>query len=140
MSWWLWLLLGFALLISELLFPSGFFLFFFGLAGLVLGTLTLVGLVVSFSFAWLLFFVISVGLSLLVRQSLNHSFKWSGDAAPLALEGDEVLIVEDISPGAVGGGELRGVNWRVRNGSGEAVIRGSRHCVMRVEGITLVIG
>ena len=39
MLWWAWLLVGFLLVVAELLTPGGFYLLFFGLAGVVVGLL-----------------------------------------------------------------------------------------------------
>jgi len=37
MPWWVWMLLGMALLVAELALPTDFFLFFFGLSALLVG-------------------------------------------------------------------------------------------------------
>ena len=39
MAWWLWVLLGFALVLCELLTPGGFFFLFFGLGAVAVGAL-----------------------------------------------------------------------------------------------------
>ena len=145
MTWWIWLILGVILLTTELLLPSGFFLFFFGVAGLFLATVIFLGLVVTFSVAILLFFAISFGLSWLVRRPLIEHFSWKGDGVTWALPGDEVETLEDIAPGFVGAGKLchivspQGLTWRVRNQSLSKLIQGSKHKIVRVEGITLIV-
>ena len=47
MLWWAWLLVGFLLVFAELLTPGGFYLLFFGLAGIVVGLLGLAGVVAA---------------------------------------------------------------------------------------------
>ena len=37
MAWWLWMLLGFALIVCELTTPGGFFFLFFGLGAVAVG-------------------------------------------------------------------------------------------------------
>ena len=37
MGWWLWMLLGFALIVCELTTPGGFFFLFFGLGAVAVG-------------------------------------------------------------------------------------------------------
>ena len=44
MSWWIWILLGLALLVVELVTPGGLFALFFGVAALCVAALALVGL------------------------------------------------------------------------------------------------
>ncbi len=39
MIWWYWMLLGLVLLGAEMVTPGGFYILFFGLAALVVGTL-----------------------------------------------------------------------------------------------------
>jgi len=43
MAWWLWLLVGLALLGIEMITPGGFFTIFFGVAALIVGVLTRFG-------------------------------------------------------------------------------------------------
>ena len=45
--------------------------------------------------------------------------------------------MDDLAPGAVGKAELRGSSWSVRTGAAEALARGQRCRVERVEGIVL---
>ena len=47
MQWWLWLAVGLALIVAELVTPSGFFIIFFGLGALAVGVLAAVGAVTS---------------------------------------------------------------------------------------------
>ncbi len=35
LAWWTWLIAGFALMFAELLLPTGFFLFFFGVGSVL---------------------------------------------------------------------------------------------------------
>ena len=60
MEWWLWAALGLLLAVGEVLTPGGFFVIFFGLAGLVVALLTLVGLGGALWFQILLFSIFSV--------------------------------------------------------------------------------
>ena len=39
MLWWVWILLGFLLLLAELLTPGGLYLLFFGVAAIIVGLL-----------------------------------------------------------------------------------------------------
>ena len=57
MAWWLWLLVGLALLGVEMLTPGGFFTIFFGVAAIVVGVLSRFGLAGPPWMQWLLFSV-----------------------------------------------------------------------------------
>jgi membrane protein implicated in regulation of membrane protease activity len=44
MDWWIWVLVGFACLVAEVVIPGGVVLLFFGAAALVLGAIVAAGL------------------------------------------------------------------------------------------------
>jgi membrane protein implicated in regulation of membrane protease activity len=139
MEWWLWLLVGLALLGVEILTPGGFFILFFGVAALVIGGLVGAGAVVAAWVQWLLFSVLSVASLLLFRERLLATFG-SGDAAgPRAapVVGETAVLTEDLAPGAVGRAELRGTSWSVRSRGQTLLERGRRCRVVEVDGLTL---
>ena len=70
MPWWGWILVGFLLLGGEMLTPGGFYLLFFGLAGIVVGLLGLGGIVLPAWGQWLLFSALSIGATLFFRKPL----------------------------------------------------------------------
>src|SRR4051812_34241543 len=47
-AWWVWLIAGVVLMVAELLLPSGFFLFLFGVGAVVTALLAATGLLSSF--------------------------------------------------------------------------------------------
>ena len=55
MIWWYWMLVGLVLLGAEMVTPGGFYILFFGLAALVVGTAAGVGHVQTEWLQWLLF-------------------------------------------------------------------------------------
>ena len=57
MVWWYWMVLGLALLGAEMTTPGGFYILFFGLSALVVGTLAGLDLVEADWLQWLLFSV-----------------------------------------------------------------------------------
>jgi membrane protein implicated in regulation of membrane protease activity len=65
MIWWYWMLLGLVLLGVEMVTPGGFYILFFGLAALIVGSLTNLRLTEAEWFRWLLFSGLAI-LSLLV--------------------------------------------------------------------------
>lgn len=138
MEWWFWIVLGLGLLVLELATPSGFFLFFFGLSGLIVGLLVLAGVPLEAWLQWILFTVFAIGLVALLRQKILGAFAGkSGEVDSLV--GQEVTIESPIAPGEIGNVSLRGAPWRAENVGASALTAGSRSQVVAVDGITLKI-
>ena len=138
MTWWAWVLLGLGLLGIEVMTPGGFFVLFFGLAALVVGALAGLGVSGPAWLQWLLFSLLSVSSLVLFRRRLVQRLRASGGAALTGgLIGDVAILLDDLPPGAVGKAELRGTAWSVRHDGPEALPRGQRCRVQRVEGLTL---
>ena len=135
----MWVLLGFALMLGEVVTPGGFFFLFFGVGGLVVGLLVWAGLGGPPWLQWLLFTVVSVGCLIPLRARLLR--RTQGDAGrPVdSLVGETAVASEDLAPGQVGKAELRGTTWSARNGSTRAIARGARSRVVRVDGLMLWI-
>jgi membrane protein implicated in regulation of membrane protease activity len=139
MAWWVWVLLGFALLGGEAITPGAFFFLFFGLGGVVVGLLAWLGLVESAAVQWLLFSVVSLVFLFPLRGRL---VRWIGSGEDVAkgvdaLVGQTAVLLDDLPPGEVGKAELRGSAWNARNADAQALRKGQRGKVMRVDGLTL---
>lgn len=135
MNWWLWALLGFALLLAELLTPGGFYLIFFG-AGALCTALLLLIFDIGLWMQLVLFSALSiVSLALLRRRLLAIR---SADLPDVdSLIGETAFALEDIPAEGFGKAELRGSAWSVRN-AGNTLIGKSQRCrVERVDGLTL---
>ena len=140
MSWWVWLLLGFSLLVLELLTPSGFFLFFFGLGALIVGLLVLAGALPMLSLQWVLFAAISAALLVFCRDFLiPFTGPRTGKTDSDSLEGVEFVLTELLAPGAESRAELRGTTWSVKNCGNSPLVAGTRVKVVRVNGLTLEV-
>ena len=139
MYWWLWIILGFGLLAAELLTPGGFFLFFFGIAGLLVGLLALVGLIEDPLLEWGLFSISAVASLLLFRRRLLDRVHRSRRGSIDSVEGEVAVLLEDLPTGAVGKAELRGTPWSVRALEPVPLVKGQRCLVERVDGLTLLI-
>lgn len=138
MDWWLWVLIGLALLGLELFTPGGFYVMFFGVGALLVGILTGVGAGGPLWLQWLLFSVFSIVLLLLFRGRLVAMTRSATpDRVVDSLEGEIATPLEDLAPGAVGKAELRGTAWSAHNGDTQPLTRGQRCRVARVDGLTL---
>jgi hypothetical protein len=138
---WLWAALGLVLAAGEVLTPGGFFVIFFGLAGLVVAVLVAVGLADALWFQILLFSIFSVISLLLFRNPL---LRWMARHTPKTVDvdslvGELAVASAAIPPGGAGAAQLRGSTWSARNGSQAAIAAGSRCRVTRVEGLVIWI-
>jgi hypothetical protein len=141
MIWWQWAVLGLVLAAAEILTPGGFFVIFFGLAGLIIAVLAAAGLAGALWLQILLFSVFSVVLLLLFRNPL---LRWMAKRVPArpevdTLVGESAIASGTIAPGAMGQAQLRGTVWNARNGTASAIPSGGRCRVVRVEGLVIWI-
>lgn len=137
MDWWMWMALGFVLLVLELATPSGFFIMFFGLGALTAGVLASVGLAESGLARWLIFTVASVGYLLVFRSTLQKRFQAPPPVDVDSLVGVLAVPQETLEPGGVGRVEVRGSMWSARN-LGAAVLNPGQRClVVSVDGLLL---
>ena len=117
MVWWYWMVLGLALLGAEMTTPGGFYIIFFGLSALLVGTLAGLEIVNADWLQWLLFSVIAVGSLLLFRGPLlarmNDGRKAHAEVDSLV--GEVVVPLEALPAGATGKAELRGTTWTAKN-------------------------
>jgi membrane protein implicated in regulation of membrane protease activity len=135
MIWWLWVLLGLALLVLEIATPGGLFALFFGVGALVVAPLAALG--VDPVWQWLAFTAVSVILLALLRSWLLERLGKAKAPEVDELVGQEVLLLQDIPAGGEGKAELRGTPWSARAASGIPLRAGQRCRVERIEGLTL---
>lgn len=141
MIWWYWMLLGLVLLGVEMATPGGFYILFFGLAALIVGSLAGLEIVQAEWFQWLLFSVLAI-LSLLVfRGPLLASLKKRDKDLPAVdtLAGESATPLEDLAVSGTGKAELRGTTWTAHNAGATPLVKGQRCKVERVEELTIWI-
>lgn len=141
MVWWYWMVLGLALLAAEMTTPGGFYILFFGLSALLVGTMAGLGIVELDWLQWLLFSVIAIG-SLLVfrgplmtRMSRGHQALADVDS----MVGEVAIPLEPLASGATGKAELRGTTWTAKNVGPTDLRKDQRGKVKNVDGLTLWI-
>ena len=141
MIWWYWMLLGLVLLGIEMVTPGGFYILFFGLAALIVGSLTVLGIAQPEWLQWLLFSGLAI-LSLLVfRGPLSAWLKKQDNDLPSvdSLAGESAIPLEDLAASGTGKAELRGTIWTAHNAGPSSLMKGQRCKVERVEGLTIWI-
>ena len=140
MVWWIWIVLGFALLLLELATPGGFYFVFFGASALIVGFLTALGVTTTDWVEWLLFSLGAIGATALFRRPLIQRFSASTLSREVdSLVGEMATALEGIQPGSWGKAELRGSSWKACNAGGEVLVSGQRCRVERVDGLSLFI-
>lgn len=139
MDWWLWVTGGLALMVLELVTPSGFFIMFFGLGALSVGVLARLGLVEAGWLQWLFFTLLSVGYLVVFRGRLQEMFQPPPPPPVDSLVGVLAVPQAAIEAGAVGRVEVRGSTWSARNVSPAAIATGQRCTVVSVDGLLLAV-
>ena len=141
MVWWYWMVLGLALLAAEMTTPGGFYILFFGLSALLVGTLAGLEIVNADWLQWLLFSVIAVGSLLVFRgplmARLSHGRESHADVDSMV--GEVAIPLEPLAAGATGKVEMRGTTWTAKNVGPTAFGKGQRGKVTNVDGLTLWI-
>jgi membrane protein implicated in regulation of membrane protease activity len=135
MAWWIWILVGIALLLVEMATPGGLFALFFGAGAIVTGGLAALGFgpVVQ----WIAFTVVSLVLVATVRRPVQERLARREGPPVEDLVGETAVLLDDVGAGATGRAELRGTPWAARIASGIPLKKGQRCKVERVEGLTL---
>jgi inner membrane protein len=141
MIWWYWMVLGLALLGAEMATPGGFYILFFGLSALIVGTLAGLDVVRTDWLQWLLFSVVAVGSLLIFRGPLLAKLGEGRTGQPEvdSMVGEVAILLEPLAAGTTGKAELRGTTWTAKNVGTGPLGKGQRGKVTRVEGLTLWI-
>ena len=137
MAWWIWVLGGLVLLVLEVATPGGFFAVFFAAGAILVGALKALGWDGPAWAEWLVFTALSVASLAFFRKPLMRRFSLSSGKPVDRMEGERALVTEDVAPGGVGKAEMRGASWTARTAGDQALAKGRRCLVERVEGLTL---
>ena len=140
MTWWYWLVLGLVLIALEMASAGGFYIIFFGVAGVAVALLASTGLVAAPWLQWLLFSVLSVISLLLFRNPIMRKLNLGTGADDIdTLAGETGTALDDMGAGANGHFELRGTTWSARNTGSTPLPRGQRCVVVRADRLTLLV-
>lgn len=138
MLWWHWMFVGLVLLGAELVTPGGFYILFFGLSALIVGSALGLGLALPDWTQWLLFSALAVLSLVLFRSRLLMMMKRAAPSGEVdTLIGEEAIALETIATGGIGKVELRGSAWSATNIGPREITKGERSRVERVDGLTL---
>lgn len=137
MSWWLWIVLGVALLVVEVTVDAAFWLLFIGIAAVIVGLGGWLGLTGPPAVQWLLFAVLSLALLYTLRGRLRALVLQRKGGPVEAVVGEEAVAITAIAAGASGKASLRGAEWNARNTGASDIPQGARVRVSRVDRLVL---
>lgn len=139
MPWWGWLVLGVALLATEMFFlDAQFYLVFLGVSAALVGLLALAGIVMPDWAQWLLFAALALIAMVSFRKRVYQLVRGRTGAVEERLTlGDRVVIPTRLEPGQTCRVEYRGSSWSARNVDQRAIDAGKEAVISHVDGLTL---
>lgn len=141
MPWWGWIVVGAALLGSELIADAQFYLVFLGVSAVAVGLIGLAGPQTPIWLQWLLFGGIAMASLMTFRGRLYNLIRAPAVEGEVrgGVLGERVVVQEAIGPGASGRAELRGSVWTAHNVGERALAEGAAARVERVEGLRIYV-
>jgi inner membrane protein len=136
MTWWIWILIGVALLAIEFA-SSTLHLGLFAVGALVVAILVGVGVDIPLWGQLAIFTGVSVFFLFFVRPTLVRKLKLHESRTVDSLVGEQAVALDEIGPAGLGKAEMRGSTWSARNVGETALMRGQRCVVAAVEGLVI---
>jgi membrane protein implicated in regulation of membrane protease activity len=136
MTWWIWVLIGFALLAIEFA-STTLHVAFFGLGGLFVALLVGLGWHGPLWAQLLVFTTFSLVALLLIRPPLMRKLKMNESKDVDTLIGENAIAMDDIAVHGFGKAEMRGSSWNAQNVGTATLTKGQRCTVESVEGLVI---
>lgn len=136
MSWWIWVLIGFALLAIEFA-STTLHVAFFGLGALFVALLVGLGWHGPLWAQLLVFTGFSLVALLLIRPPLMRKLKLNESKDVDTLVGEQAVAMDEIASQGFGKAEMRGSSWNAHNVGTSTLRKGQRCTVESVEGLTI---
>lgn len=138
MSWWIWVLAGFALLAIEMA-STTMHVGFFGLGAFIEGLLVSLGVGGPLWAQILTFTIVSLVLLFLIRPYVMRKMNLTETRVVDTLIGESAVAIDTMGPGVIGKAEMRGSTWTAINAGTNPLQPGQRARVERVDGLTIHI-
>lgn len=136
MTWWIWILIGVALLAIEFA-SSTLHLGLFAVGALVVAILVGLGVDIPLWGQLAVFTGVSVFFLFFVRPILVRKLKLHVTRTVDSLVGEQAVALDEIGPAGLGKAEMRGSTWSARNVGETALMRGQRCVVAAVDGLMI---
>jgi membrane protein implicated in regulation of membrane protease activity len=134
------MILGAVLFGAEMIaIDAQFYLVFLGVSAAIVGLLGLTGLVMPEWAQWLVFAVLSLISMFTFRRSVYEKIRGGALGFRDGVEGDFIVIQQELAPREQARANFRGSDWTVVNESAAAISAGTRARITRSEGLTLYI-
>ena len=136
MSWWIWVLVAFALLAIEFI-STTMHVGFFGGGALFVALLVAAGWDSGLAAQLLVFTASSVIALAVFRPLVVRKLKLNETKAVDTMVGEQATALEDIAVQERGRAEMRGSTWTAQNMGSQPLKKGERCTVDRVDGLLL---
>lgn len=136
MSWWIWILIGVALLAIEFA-SSTMHLGLFAVGALVVAILVGLGVDIPLWGQLVVFTGVSIFSLLFLRPIIVRKLRLHESRVVDSLVGEQAVALDEIGPAALGKAEMRGSTWSARNVGETALMRGQRCVVAAVDGLVI---
>jgi serine/threonine protein kinase/membrane protein implicated in regulation of membrane protease activity len=139
MPWPIWIMAGLMMMAVEVHFTRDFTLFCFGISALVVGLMTILG-VLGIWTQWISFAALSTALLFSAREWLRRKMlSRTGSEELENIIGQLAIPLDDLPAYGFGKAELRGTIWSAHNATHTQILHGQRCRVMKMNGLTLWI-
>jgi inner membrane protein len=136
MTWWIWILVGFALLAFEFV-STTMHIGLFAVGAFVVGILVGFGVPMPLWGQILIFTGVSLVALFLIRPILVRKLNLYRPNTVDTMIGEKATALDDIGVNDQGKAEMRGTSWNARNVGSTALARGQRCTVERIDGLVL---
>ncbi|MDQ3283656.1 MAG: NfeD family protein [Acidobacteriota bacterium] len=136
MVWWIWVLIGFALLAVEFA-TTTMHVGFFAVGAFVVAILVGFGVPMSLWVQILVFVIATMLAFFFLRPLLMQKLRLNEKKVVDSLVGEKAIALQDIPVGESGKAEMRGTSWSARNVGETGLIAGQRCVVADVEGLVI---
>lgn len=138
MAWWIWFLVGIALLALEFV-ASTLHSAFFAAGAFLVSLLVAIGVGGPLWAQLLTFTLFSLVTLFFIRPAVVAKLKLNETKVVDSLVGETATAVDEIPASSVGKAEMRGSTWSAQNIGQTTLARGQRCTVERVEGLMLYV-
>ena len=140
MTWWAWLILGAVLFGAEMIaIDAQFYLVFLGLSAGLVGLAGLVGIHMPEWLQWMVFAALSLIAMFTFRKSLYDRIRGGAPGFHDSVDGEFLVVAQDLASGSHGRASFRGSDWTVVNDGASKITGGTRAKITRSDGLTLYV-
>jgi membrane protein implicated in regulation of membrane protease activity len=136
MSWWIWVLVGMALLAIEFA-STTMHIGLFAVGAFVVAILVGAGVQMPLWGQLVTFTGVSVFALFFIRPFIVRKLRLNVTKVVDTFVGEQAVAIDQIGPAGLGKAEMRGTTWSARNIGETALMPGQRCVVADVEGLVI---